>query len=70
MTQEEIRKLGSILSGKDRDRLEELGVISLSNIMDIVVQPAEDEIRVPDPNSQLFFSMSGETARKILALGV
>jgi len=69
MTQEEIRKLGSILSGKDRDRLEELGVSSLSEIMHVVVQPAEDEIRVPDPNSQLFFGMSRETARKILVLG-
>ena len=70
MTPEEIRKLGFILSGQDRDDLEKLGVLSMSKIIHLVVPPEKDEIRVPDPNSLLFFSMSRETARKILVLGV
>jgi len=37
--------------------------------MGIVVQPAEDEIRAADPHSLIVFSMSRETARKILVLG-
>lgn len=74
LTPEEIKKIREIVWAKrvarrDPELLDELGVKMMGKLTHLCAPPELGEVRIPDPFGD-YLSMSEETARKILVLGL